>query len=193
MLSLTHTGSQASYIAAHAEGGRPAGGTRANCGDHAMTMRIFIAAASAAAVLAACERSEEQQYVAGDITITVHGDSVIEMPEPAGENAAVECSAFFRATVEGPEGGAAVMRSGRVQYWWWTTGVEAGAYEFTSADLLRLWVDTIFPAGQDRRSYEHAFAQAPPKQPVRAEITFDYAPAGAAGTKTTEPYRFYCY
>jgi hypothetical protein len=158
-----------------------------------MTMRIFIAGASAAILLAACGRSQEQTAVGGDITITIHGDSLIEMPEPAGENAAVECSAFFRATVEGPEGATAVMRSGRVQYWWWTTGAEAGDYEFTQMHLLRIWVDTIFPVGQDRRSYEHAFAQAPPKQPVRAEITFDYAPAGAAGTKTTEPYRFYCY
>jgi hypothetical protein len=158
-------------------------------------IRSFIVAAAAVAstVLAACERQPEPAAGAGEVTITVSGDSLIQMPEPARENAAVECAAWFRATVEGPEGAAAVMRGGRVRYWWWASGSEAATYDFSPSDLQRIWVDTIFPVGQDRRSYEHAFGQSQPKQPVRAEITFDYATSSSAETRTTEPYRFYCY
>jgi hypothetical protein len=160
-----------------------------------MIMRTFTAAAMLAAVtmIAACERESEPAPAAADITLTVQGDSLIEMREPAEPGSSIECAASFRAVVDGPEGAAAVIRGGTVQYWWWSTGSEAGTYEMTPHDVQQMWVDSTLTVGQDRLSRPQTFAQGPPKEPVRGMITFDYAAAGAAETRTTEPYRFYCY
>jgi hypothetical protein len=160
-----------------------------------MTLRTFTAAAILAAVtaLAACERETEPAPDAADITLTVQGDSLIEMREPEAPDASIECAASFRAVVEGPEGAAAVIRGGTVQYWWWSTGSEAGTYQLTPHDVQRMWVDSTLTVGQERLSHPQTFAQGQPKQPVRGMITFDYAASGAAEKRTTEHYRFYCY
>jgi hypothetical protein len=148
-------------------------------------------AGAAVLMLTACGTPEVDR---SPITIQLVGDSVYQMVDH-GTNAGgmVECSLPFRAEVDGPEGAHAVMRGGRVQYWWWTTGGEAGSHEFDQVQVTRLWVDSVFPVGQPRQSHPHGFGQGSPAQPVRGEVVFDYGASNTDETRQTEPFRFYCY
>jgi hypothetical protein len=129
------------------------------------------------------------------VAMRIYGDSIIQMQERsvAGGLPMVECAAQFRAEVDGPEGAHAILRGGRVQYWWWTTGVEAGSYRWSQEEAGRLWVDTVFPVGTPRLSHPHGFGQPAPAHPVRAEVVFEYAASNNGEVRETEPYRFYCY
>jgi hypothetical protein len=145
--------------------------------------------------LAACEREPEREVDMSPITIRLVGDSIIQLQEKSLSEgvAVVDCAVQFSAEVEGPEGEHAVMQGGRIEYYWWQTGAPAATYDWTQDAVAQLWVDSVFPAGQDRRSREQGFGQPPPAQLVRAEVTFEYRTSNTGEVKRTEPYRFYCY
>jgi hypothetical protein len=127
-------------------------------------------------------------------SIQLVGDSLFQMTERESEGySTAECSVHFQAEVEGDEGAEAVMRGGHIEYWWWTTGGEAGSYSFGPQQLAQLWVDTVFIAGTPRRSHSHGFGQSTPAQPVRGQVVFEYGARNSDEVRETEPFRFYCY
>jgi hypothetical protein len=153
----------------------------------------YALAAGAVFGLAAC--GDGASPVREPVTIRIHGDSVIRMterPMPGGAGM-VECAVPFRAEAEGVEGAHAVMRGGRVEYWWWTTGNPAGSHEWDQQGVHLLWVDTVFPVGQPRLSHPHGFGQQSPAQPLRGEVVFTYSPDHTDEVRETQPFRFYCY
>jgi hypothetical protein len=129
------------------------------------------------------------------VSMHVVGDSLFQMAERAGEGGAgtVECRVLFRMEVQGGEGSYAVIRGGRVDYWWWTTGASAGSREWDQQEIQQLWVDTVFAAGQPRLSHPAGFGQSTPAQPVRGEAYFTYSPGTSQEVRRTETFRFYCY
>lgn len=135
------------------------------------------------------ERAEPMDM--SPVTLRLVGDSLHQMVERSAGT--IECQTPFRAEVEGPEGAHAVMRGGTVQYWWWTTQASAGAHELDQRDAHQLWVDSIFPVGQDRLSHPFAFGQAAPAEPLRGEVVFRYSASNDDEVRQTEPFRFYCY
>jgi predicted small secreted protein len=149
----------------------------------------------AAILVAACDRGGDTTPGAGRatgaVTLTISGDSVIEMAQAA--TGTVECPVTFTGTAEGPEGEHAVMRGGRIAYYWWVPGTEAGVHELTRDEVVRLWYDSIFHAGHSRVSHAQGFGQGSPPQPVRGEAWFEYATSNTDEVKRTEPFRFYCY
>jgi hypothetical protein len=147
----------------------------------------YVVAGMLAVALAACGSPEVDR---SPVTIRIVGDSVFQMVDQ-GIN--VECNVPFQAEVEGPDGAYGVMRAARIQYWWWTSGVEAGSYQFSQPQLAQLWVDSVFPVGTPRRSYPHGFGQSTPAQPVRGEAVFEYGASNTDETRQTEAFRFYCY
>jgi hypothetical protein len=147
-----------------------------------------VAVAVVVFTLAACRGEVDRSPV----TIRIHGDSIIQMVE-RNNGGMVECALPFEAEVEGPQRAHAVVKGGRVDYWWWSTGAAAGSYEWNQPDAARLWVDSIFPVGTPRLSHPHGFGQGTPPQPVRGEVVFQYGASNTDEIRETEPFRFYCY
>jgi hypothetical protein len=147
-----------------------------------------MAAAVFTTTLAACGGDVDRSQV----TMRVHGDSIIQMVEQ-NDGGMVECALPFEAEVEGPSRAHAVLKGGRVEYWWWSTGAEAGSHEWDQREAARLWVDSIFPVGTPRLSHPHGFGQGLPPQPVRGQVVFRYGASNTDELRETEPFRFYCY
>jgi hypothetical protein len=139
--------------------------------------------------LSGCDRP------AAEVTLRIGGDSLIPMTDRELDDGSRshECVASFTALAEGPDGSRAVMQGGRVEYFWWQTNSPAGSHDWNTDGILRLWVDTVFTVGHERRSWTHGFGQSAPPQPIRASVTFDYTGGDDSETRRTEPYRFYCY
>lgn len=159
------------------------------------TRSAFAATLSAAMIttLGACDRAPEPP--SGPVTFAVAADSIIELTRDTLVNGAVsvECPITLRANVAGPEGAHAIVRGGRIEYFWWQTGAAASTYEWNSETAVRLWGDSIIPVGDARLSRVHGFGQSAPGQPVRATVTFRYATSNSDEERETEPFRFYCY
>jgi len=151
--------------------------------------RVWIPVIAAGLVAACGERAQPVDM--SPVTLQLVGDSLYQMVERSAGT--IECQTPFRAEVEGPEGAHAVMRGGTIQYWWWTTQGSAGTHELDQRDVHQIWVDTIFPVGQDRLSYPYGFGQGAPAEPVRGEVVFRYAASNSDEVRETEPFRFYCY
>ncbi|CAN5714227.1 hypothetical protein BH23GEM10_BH23GEM10_05460 [soil metagenome] len=158
------------------------------------TRSAFAATISAAAVtmmLGACDSTPEPEQV----TFAVSADSIIELQRDTLPNGAlrVECLISLRTNVTGPEGAHAVVRGGRIDYFWWQTGAAASSYEWNPETAHRLWSDSIIPVGELRLSRSHGFGQSAPGDPVRASVTFRYGTSDSDEERETEPFRFYCY
>jgi hypothetical protein len=152
-----------------------------------------LALAVVAMALAACGEAQPE-VDRSPVTLRIHGDSLVRMVERDAEaGGTVECPATFRAEIEGPEGAQAILRGGRIDYWWWTTGGQAGTYEWSQEAVRQLWADTLLPVGQPRISHTQGFGQSSPAQPVRAQVVFDYSATNTDEVRQTEPYRFYCF
>jgi hypothetical protein len=139
---------------------------------------------------AACAEREVEP-----VTLFISGDSIIAMTTVEFENdaAAADCAVRFIGAAEGPEGEHAVVRGGRVDYFWWESGQSAGTYEWSGETATRLWGDSVIVTGQRRMTDPHGFGQPVPPRLLRAEVTFEYATSNESGTRQTEPFRFYCY
>lgn len=146
-------------------------------------------------VLGASACGGDRQRDMSPITVEVVGDSLLRLTERTRAEGAtnVECIIQFQARVSGPEGEHAVMQGGQIEYFWWQTGASAATFDWSQEAVAQLWVDSIFPVGQDRMSREQGFGQPPPGQLVRAEVTFEYRTSNTEEVKRTEPFRFYCY
>lgn len=144
-------------------------------------------------MLGACDSAPEAE--SGPVTFAVTADSILELQRDTLPNGAlrVECPITLQASVTGPDGEHAVVRSGRIEYFWWQTGAAASSYEWNPETVLRFWGDSIIPVGDDRLSREHGFGLSAPGEPVRASVTFRYATSNDDEERETEPFRFYCY
>lgn len=149
--------------------------------------------AAALVMLGACDRVPEP--ASGPVTLAVSADSILELQRDTLPNGAVsvECQITLRTNVTGPEGEHAVVRGGRIDYFWWQTGNQASSYEWNPETTVRFWGDSIIPVGDVRLSRSHGFGQSAPGDPVRASVTFRYVTSNSDEERETEPFRFYCY
>lgn len=155
--------------------------------------RHALAAAAFAAALTACG---EEPRDPTPVTLTMAGDSVIQMRRDTLSDGSVNavCALTLQAIVQGPETEHVVMREGTIRYMWWEGGDEITTVRLDPQELNRFWVDSIIPGGQSRYSQPQGFGQSEPgARLVRGSAQFTYGFSNADTTVTTAPYNFYCY
>jgi hypothetical protein len=129
-----------------------------------------------------------------DAALEITGDTLVHVATftlaDGQQNA--NCGYRLSARFAGAPGDTAIIRQGRVTYFFVEDSAMHGGWEWTPERLGTLWEEPRIGAGQTATSKHHDIAFSLPFRAVRGEVVFDYTVSGDDAVRTTDPFSFTC-